>query len=150
MNNSTLNLRSELQKLLASLKKMRRELAGFAVAGLAALTVDLASFNSLVGFGFGPSLANVVSSFLGLVLNFLINYMTFVRLDRSSKVLRLSSLKFSLITGASFLYLLLGFELFLGFYDGSSPMDLTLARIVLIGSGTVVRFFLFRHWVFRW
>jgi putative flippase GtrA len=129
--------------------KTWRELGGFALAGLAALTVDLVAFNAMVSLGIGHSLANVVSSFLGLVLNFLINYRTFVSTRGSPKMVRGASLRFSVVTGASFLYLLVGFELFLSFYDGTSAVHLSFARIALIGSGTAVRFFLFRHWVFR-
>ena len=144
-----MNLRTRLKISTSSSRKVRRELAGFGIAGVVALTVDLALFNTLITLGAGPSMANLASSFVGLVFNFLINYRTFVGDRRSAKVLTGSSLKFSFVTGASFLYLLLGFELYVGIYEGASTPNLLLARVLLIGSGTVARFFLFRHWVFK-
>lgn len=144
-----MNRRARLKIFTSSSRRIRRELTGFGIAGVVALTVDLALFNTLITLGAGPSMANLASSFVGLILNFLINYRTFLAKGRSAKVLTGSSLKFSLVTGASFLYLLLGFELYLGFDEGASTTNLLVARVLLIGSGTVARFFLFRHWVFK-
>jgi putative flippase GtrA len=144
-----LNLRTRLKNFTSSSRKIRHEITGFGIAGVVALTVDLTLFNTLIALGAGSSIANLASSLVGVVFNFLINYRTFVGNGRSAKVRTRSSLKFSLVTGASFFYLLLGFELYLVFFEGAPTPNLSLARVLLIGSGTVARFLLFRHWVFK-
>ena len=131
------------------LRKFGRQGLGFAIAGLAGVASDLATFNLLLHYGVGLTLASVVAASVGLGINFLINLITFSRITLPPRTLIVVLAKYSIVAGLSTVYILVVFEIVLAVFELQSPVLLNGARLSIIVTGTLVRFFLYRLWVFR-
>ena len=129
-------------------RRVLRELFGFGVAGGVALVVDLMVFNLLIFFAVNASLANVSAALAALVVNFFINHRAFMPRRLRSANLTMKSVKFGILALASFLFLLVGFEVVLWVMPDQSAVFYSVTRILLIGSGTLIRFFVLKYWVF--
>ena len=127
--------------------RRNRQILGFSIAGLGALLIDLLVFNIMLFSGFTASVGNVVAGAVALGTNFIINYLTF-RSKTSSLKSSQSFVRFSLVAVTSTVYIYGLFELFLLIAPESDELVLTLARILIIGSSSIARFFLYRRWVF--
>lgn len=124
-----------------------RSAGGFLVAGLLALAADLGSFSFLRVIGVPLLVANVLSALLAMAVNYTINHLAFLGAS-GTQINQRSIVRFVLVAGISFLYVVLSFQLVvsIGGLNGGAPE--LMARAVVIGSGTVVRYFLYRLWVF--
>lgn len=129
-------------------RKFLRETVGFGLAGGLAMVVDLAVFNALLLVEINTSIANVSAAIAALLVNFVINHRTFIPNGSMRKDLTKKSVKFGTIAIISFLYLLVGFEIALWLFPEQSATFYSVIRILLIGSGTLVRFFVLKFWVF--
>ena len=128
-------------------QRLNKQVVGFSIAGIGALLIDLSVFNFMLFAGFTPSVGNVVAGAVALGTNFIINYFTF-RSETSSLKSSQSFVRFSLVAVTSTVYIYGLFELFLIIAPESNELVLTLARILIIGSSSIARFFLYRRWVF--
>lgn len=131
------------------LRKFGRQGLGFALAGLAGVVSDLAVFNLLFYIEVGVRLASIISALVGLGLNFLINLLAFSAVNLPRKILLGTLTKYLTIAGLSTVYVLVAFEIVLAVLHPETAAGLTGTRVVIIASGTLIRFFLYRHWVFR-
>lgn len=138
------------EKLWANfLRKFGRQGFGFAIAGLAGVVSDLAVFNLLFRNEVDPRLASIVAALVGLGLNFLINLLAFSTLNLPRKILFGTLTKYLTVAGLSTVYVLVAFEMVLAVLHPETAAGLTGTRVAIIASGTLIRFFLYRHWVFR-
>lgn len=84
-----------------------------------------------------------------LGLNFLINLLAFSAVNLPRKILLGTLTKYLTIAGLSTVYVLVAFEIVLAVLHPETAAGLTGTRVAIIASGTLIRFFLYRHWVFR-
>ena len=129
-------------------RKTLQEIFGFGLAGLVALIVDLATFNFFVALELSPSVSGLFAALAALLVNYFINHQVFIPRGPLRNNLARKSLRFSTIAVGSFLYLVLGFEIALAASPDQSVAFYSLMRILLIGSGTAIRFLLLKYWVF--
>lgn len=110
--------------------------------------IDLAVFNLLRATGFAATSSSVAGAVAGLVWNFSVNAVVFSN-KRTSLRKRLKQIvRFGLVSAASAAYLILLFELYLIMTSGGLGWWDSVCRVCIILSGTVVRFFVTRNWVF--
>lgn len=129
-------------------KSWVRELVGFSVAGGLALGVDLAVFNALISQKVNLFVANGFAVIAALLANYVINHWVFLPGQLARKKFAKKSFRFGIVAWASALYLLIGFQVVVWLLPDLNTPSYTLARILLIGSGTIVRFFALKYWVF--
>lgn len=126
-----------------------RKVFGFLIAGGIAMGVDLAIFNSLMSIGLSRTLSNLTGAFSALVVNYLINHEVFLPKERLSQEFKKRGVRFGAVAAFSFVYTTSLFEAFATIFAMTSQNDLSLLRVSVVASGTVIRYLLLRFWVFR-
>ena len=137
--------------------RLRRGLLGyfvkFGLVGLVGLVVDVSLFNllSLSGPGWWaePLAAKFISTSVAIVVNWLGNrYWTFRRDKRSDVVRELIEFVIASVAGMAVTLATLWFTHYVLGFDSLLADNLS-ANIIGLGLGTLVRFALYRWWVWR-
>ena len=131
------------------MRKLARETLGFALAGVLAMSVDLAVFNLLMSRDTNASVANASATFSALLINFLVNHRAFVPGKSIRKGLTKKSVRFGAVAAVSAVFLFAGFEIALRTLPEQSVTTYSVIRVFLIGIGTIARFLALKFWVFR-
>lgn len=142
-------LREYLTRKQKHIRKLFRESFGFALAGILAISVDLAVFNLLMLRDTNASIASASATASALLINFLINYRTFVPAGSIREGLAKKSLRFGTVAAVSAVFLFAGFEIVLRTLPEQSITSYSVFRVLLIGIGSIARFFVLKFWVFR-
>lgn len=121
---------------------------GFGLAGALAFLADLAAFNGLLFGGADPEVSNVVAYLTAIVVNYLVNRTVFADSRRVVTQTIRSVWRFLLVAGMSFAYVVAMFNWASSFLDEPTVFETNAVRVLIIGSVTVVRFFVLRNWVF--
>lgn len=130
-------------------RKFPSQLLGFGLAGGLAFAVDLLIFNLVAAVSERLSLANLVAAAVSLIVNYLVNHRVFRPSKRVSDDLGSSTIKFGVVGLVSFAYLVTLFELAMALLPGASQLVLSVVRVGILLTGSAVRFYLLRQWVFR-
>lgn len=121
---------------------------GFGFAGALAFLADLAVFNGLLFGGVDRDVSNVFAYLTGIAVNYLVNRTVFEDSRRVvSRTIRSVS-RFLLLAGMSLAYVMAMFNWASRFLDEPTVLETNAVRVLIIGSVTVVRFFVLRNWVF--
>lgn len=125
----------------------KRQVLGFSVAGFLALVVDAVAFNLLYLGGLSPSISSFFSLTMAIGFSFVINLFVFSDqpfFRKSGDVFA----RFAIVALASATYVFFAFEALIFLFPNTGGLWMTLIRVVLFGSATVARFFLYKKWVF--
>ena len=129
-------------------RRLARELGAFGVVGMVCFLVDLGLFQVLYAYAdAGAVTAKLIASLVSMTLAFLGHrFWSFARRARTG--LRREYSLFALVNGATLL-LSLGIVAFVRYPLGQeSAVVLQGANVVAIAVGTLVRFVVYRRWVF--
>ena len=121
---------------------------GFGFAGALAFVTDLALFNVLLFSGVGAEVSNVFAYLAGIVVNFLVNREVFLGSPQRVMETMKSVWRFLVVAGSSLAYVVALFSLANSFLEDLTVVETNAVRVLIIGSVTVIRFFVLRNWVF--
>lgn len=124
------------------------QIVGFSSAGAAGVLVDLGTYNLVLLASGNSSVSNLTGALCGLVANFTINMFVFSNRSASLRERARHLTKYALVAGASSIYLVLAFEIYLDFVGTNGFQD-SVVRVLIVLSGSLVRFLLTRSWIFE-
>jgi putative flippase GtrA len=129
-------------------RRLVRELGAFGVVGAACFVLDLAVFHLLYAhFGTGALTAKLVAGLVSTTLAFLGHrFWSFARRARTG--LQREYLRFLLVNVATLLLSLTIVGIVRYPLAQESPLVLQLANVGAIATGTVIRWLVYRHWIF--
>lgn len=126
-----------------------REVAGFLLAGIVALAIDLLVMAVLLALGQSRIVSNFLATSLSLIVNFLINRATFLGRFSSTPQVAVQSARFLVLAGGSAIYSFVLFEMLASLLGLQGLYQLLFARAAVVLSGVILRFFVLKIWVFR-
>ena len=122
------------------MSQLKKELKRFLVAGISAVSTDLATYYILLNF-FNTDIAKAISFLLGTIVAFIINkYWTFEKHEKSYKEIAKFGLLYSVTLGANVMTNKIVLDIF----------SITiLAFLIATGVSTVLNFIGQKWWVFK-
>lgn len=132
-----------------SLRMLARQVLVFLLAGGLSAVTDLVTFLLLQLIGFNVIGSNLVATFAGLFTNFVINSWNFLGSFSRVSLTSRHSMKFAAVALVSACYTFLMYQFLVGILALTETSHLTMLRAVVIASGTAIRFFALKLWVFQ-
>lgn len=126
---------------------LKREVGGFLLVGMLAAVFDFSTFNLLLAMGSSVAVSNVVALCISAVVGFFGNRQLSFRHRRKNKMLH-SSLKFVLVSVATVVISQTATLFLISVMDANSVAMVNLAKVIVIGSMTVIRFALSKYFIF--